>query len=212
MHIAVFDFDDTLFPTSYVNMHMSADGTLDTETHKKLEKVLSKVNDNLNLVRKYVDKIIVISNASIEWIDIWWQKYFNKQQNDIQIVSTVSSGNSANRPYHTWKQVTFLAVLNKYFGDGDIHYLYAFGDCPFDRMAAFFVNRVFPNVIVRNLLLITHPTVEELSKEHDFLQHKIPELIQADHSVNDETDMKFVRAVVPMQLPFLFGACCVSMS
>jgi hypothetical protein len=53
--------------------------------------------------------------------------------------------------------------------------LISFGDCIFDREAAMNIKKIFPNVIVKNILLFHKPNLNEFLIEHDGLIKRIQE-------------------------------------
>jgi hypothetical protein len=176
MIITVFDFDDTLFPTSHYVNKKKEDGEL-FEKHE-IEKICNNIRTIYNISKNNSTKIHIITNAQISWIDMILNNYFSSCMdvfNNIEIISSVDEGFSENRDKSMWKTYTFIFKLYQYFNNNENHELISFGDCIFDREAAMNIKKIFPNVIVKNILLFHKPNLNEFLIEHDGLIKRIQE-------------------------------------
>ena len=102
--IVIFDFDDTLFPTTHV-----------ITTKSFTEEEINKINESIKQLfenlweRNY--KIIIITNAELEWIKTW--KEYIPILNEVDIYSARDKYEKKNIPQNNWKKLLYLNLFTK---------------------------------------------------------------------------------------------------
>lgn len=167
MIITVFDFDDTLFPTTEYNSNKNID----------YELLTNSINDLLQGVLIRSNKVFIITNASIEWIQICCEKMKNVDFSKIIIKSTIQEAMNTG-PASEWKKNMFEKFLSEYFiheTPNTIQELVCFGDTLYDRYASDNMKKLFPHSIVKNFKFQEKPTFFDLigqqSLVKQFLNH-----------------------------------------
>ena len=189
MIITVFDFDDTLFPTThYINKKQQNEEVFEKN---ELEIICNNIRTLYNISKNNNSEIYIITNANLSWIDMILKSYLSdciNIFNEINIISTLNENFSFERDKSMWKTYSFIFKLYQYFNNDEKHELISFGDCLFDREAAITIKKLFPNVIVKNTLLIAKPNLNEFLIEQD----AIIKNIQNTYNYKDHIDDKII--------------------
>ncbi len=115
-NIFIIDWDDTLFPTTWVNSNgINLTDTSSVSNYKlyflELDKTLSKFLDSFNKI----GDIYIVTNANIKWIksclSILNQTRNSIVKNNIRIVSARDSYSQVNSSPTEWKILTFQDIL-----------------------------------------------------------------------------------------------------
>ncbi len=175
MKIIVFDFDDTLFPSTFTSY----------QDLGEMPEISASMLSVIDKARSYCDKIYIITNAKIEWIDFCNEKSLNIDLN-VEIISTVDQGYNTH-DISCWKTVAFVDVLKEHFLFEENHELISFGDCPNDRKACMNIKKVFPYVVVKNVLMLPEPSTLDLLTEHRIIEGNIRSIAMHD----GDLDIKF---------------------
>jgi hypothetical protein len=152
MIVTVFDFDDTLFPTSEFTTTNNIDyNTLSTT----VSKLLSTARMNSNVV-------YIITNANEKWIQLCKEKLNVDFSN---IVLCCGAEEMILDDMSEWKRIMFEKYIDRHFRCECNHQLVCFGDSIFDRLAALPTKAVFPKVTVKNFKFHERPTFSDLIDE-----------------------------------------------
>lgn len=158
MIITIFDFDDTLFATTYFqsiptdSLHLAI----------SIDGVIRKAAE--------IGEIIIVTNATKSWFDLCSEKYLSKsfylKKYKERVFSSIDNLDIKNVPVSEWKPRAFKKVLKPFFKDKQSHTLFAFGDTDYDRNAALQIREKYKNVNVNSIQLIQKPTLNVLLYEH----------------------------------------------
>lgn len=193
MIITIFDFDDTLFPTSHLidkRKFLKDEYIFDD---KQINKLCSNLKELYKISKNNSDKLHIITNAEKSWVQQCLKKFLYNCSDiflNIEIISSVDEGFSHNRDRGMWKTYTFIFKLFQYFGDGKNHELLAFGDCIFDREASMNIKKVFPNVTVKNITLLSKPNIHEFLIEQEAMIHTIENLYKHKGEIDYKLTLK----------------------
>ena len=160
--IVIFDFDDTLFPTTHV-----------ITTKSFTEEEINKINESIKQLfenlweRNY--KIIIITNAELEWIKTW--KEYIPILNEVDIYSARDKYEKKNIPQNNWKKLLYLNLFTKKLIN--YNYVVCIGDSENDQEAADTLSmslNQFSNIIVKFIKIPISPTINKLIIIHELLQ------------------------------------------
>lgn len=123
MSLVVFDYDDTLFPTTFMQHHQN----LTARDLKQLDNALTEL---MYTIFMNGHTIIIVSNGSQDWITSSAQTYlpqFAKYLPAIRIVSARDMYENSPVPYEKWKKYAMVStfvrpeysVLHGIIGIGD---------------------------------------------------------------------------------------------
>lgn len=180
MRITVFDFDDTLFCTSYFAK------TPEVEFGNYGEHV----QQTLELAINHSDRVFIITNADIDWMCLVCLKELPKLRRfifeNITIISTVTSGFNTSPVVNQWKINCFDALLGKMFENysEDQHHLLHFGDTPYDKNASISMLK-HKNVFVKHVNFILAPTIHDLILQHTVVQQEFSEYFFLEKNIYD---------------------------
>lgn len=160
--IVIFDFDDTLFPTT----HIITTKSFTEEEIKKINESIKQLFENL-WERNY--KIIIITNAELEWIKTW--KEYIPILNEVDIYSARDKYEKKNIPQNNWKKLLYLNLFTKKLIN--YNYVVCIGDSENDQEAADTLNmslNQFSNIIVKFIKIPVSSTINKLIIIHELLQ------------------------------------------
>lgn len=123
-NLILLDWDDTLFPTSWV-MEKHRNGVPITENIKKLDEILFMF---LKFVCMY-GKVLIITNAEKQWIKIslnlldktsfFIQQHIKNNSFEHGTITIISARDLLSGTFPeqiwVWKELTFKKILEKYF-------------------------------------------------------------------------------------------------
>jgi hypothetical protein len=172
MIIFVFDYDDTLFPTSYLNQKK------DIEYPELIENSINKLISTCS----FFGKVYIITNAEKGWIELTLERYITncfeiKKLLKNNVFSTIDLGVRSLGPVSEWKKYAYKNILEKDFSDGLTHQLISFGDAEGDRIGSMSIGETFKNVIVKNVLFEFLPCFERILMQHTYITEIIPSLV-----------------------------------
>ena len=160
--IVIFDFDDTLFPTT----HIITTKSFTEEEINKINESIKQLFENL-WERNY--KIIIITNAELEWIKTW--KEYIPILNEVDIYSARDKYEKKNIPQNNWKKLLYLNLFTKKLIN--YNYVVCIGDSENDQEAADTLSmslNQFSNIIVKFIKIPISPTINKLIIIHELLQ------------------------------------------
>jgi hypothetical protein len=208
-NIFIIDWDDTLFPTYWVNTNnieltnkLSVDSykLFFLELDKTIYKFLNKLND--------IGDIYIVTNANIKWIKICLMVLNDTQnliiKNNIRLVSArdMYSSNKNLNPTE-WKTYTFQNILNNILNDFednnnyDNNYLniISFGDANYEYFAlinldSFFKNKdIEINYLLKSVKFIEKPEFNSIIEEIQIVELNLKLILDKISYV----DVKFTK-------------------
>lgn len=132
MSLIIFDYDDTLFPTTFMQHHQ------DLKTHdlQELDRMIVQLMHTIKIAGH---EIIIISNGSLGWIressSVFLPNFFKFiKSNNIRVISARDIYERSQIPYENWKRFTMIGtcILPEYSA---IQGLIGIGDSSIDQMA-----------------------------------------------------------------------------
>lgn len=219
MIITVFDWDDTLFPTSACTFFTGFNTS--PILHISQEDRV-RVRNNIEVIfRKakiHSDKIFIITNATKNWvelcIDTLYEDAFENSLfllEDIEIISTQDDP-QLNAVSYPFKKISAFANLIGLFLKHKENTLISFGDTEFDRNASIEMRNFFKeyngktiktndgrdllinsNLTVKNVKFVETVSVDFLCKEHKFIINNFVKIASMpyhyDKIITDETSL-----------------------
>lgn len=190
--LVIFDWDDTLFPTSYLNElkyiqnNMLTEHVSDTpqDLMKKLTDYETTCVETLDLAWKLSGgNIVIVTNGDVGWVsksgDLFLRKVCNwLRKHCIQVVSARSLyENEFPDEIEKWKTAAFMVLCKERFRNNSSFNLLSVGDSDYEEIATRHVCTVAPNAICKSTKMVEHPTLEQLSHQHYALQKQLDVMI-----------------------------------
>ena len=185
--IIVFDWDDTLFPTTFLNL---INFHIDDNVKKLLEVCELHIIKILEYFVNSFNHIYIVSNAEKTWIFHSIATYYNKLHTHdlfkkINIISARDMyigiySNDFNDSMYMWKYQAMYDILLKIINeDNDIKQIVSFGDSEYEREAILSLTTIFPDIFCKNIKFTTSPTCTQIINQSVYIK-KIIEFI-LDH-------------------------------
>ncbi|PHJ25840.1 protein kinase [Cystoisospora suis] len=178
--VFIFDWDDTLLPSSWISQKGLTLDSRAQELHiwrPKLGQAAMWAEHTLFIASR-LGQVIIVTNAEAGWVDLSCQKFMPALASMLKhfhIVSARSMYESSccNTPF-MWKEAAFFEELQRHFhSDSQRWNVISVGDSSHEREAVFSVckrlRRMY-NVTTKSLKLLEAPAVEELHSQHELMQ------------------------------------------
>lgn len=189
--LIIFDWDDTLFPTSW--MINSGIKIGDENSVKKIKVYLNELDINIfELLKKsiMIGKVIIVTNAGIEWITLS-KKYLPKTSFVIDnYIKVISARDEYHHAYdmNEWKKNVFkkdIANLvnwsNQIISFGDAYY-------EFDALISLF-EKIPEKKYYKNIKLLQSPTFDGLLDQMTVINENLEDIAKK----NTHLDLNFVK-------------------
>jgi len=179
-NIIFIDHDDTLFPTTALTNEI-------VPIRKEFEwlKELDNFHEKLSILKK--TKIILVTNASMEWIDTCKKNIkFNIIMHSYKYISARDTymQNQYDVDGITWKLKTFTEQLSQY---PDVKNIISIGDAVDEFVGiGFAYDRVdFTNMpFLKRIKLIGRPSIQTLTDQLVILRSALDSILNANNSID----------------------------
>lgn len=178
--IVIFDWDDTLFPTSF----LSAVGFEKVRSEARIQDALSRIDKRVSrLLQKAlrVGRTCIVTNAMKNWVETSSATYLPLtygllRRNEISVVSARAQYEKSypNDPKR-WKQEAFLDIKES-LENSVFTNIICVGDSTVELEAAQYLSKVLDQAILKTIKMKEGPTLEELSKQHETVLEKFDQI------------------------------------
>ncbi len=169
--IIIFDWDDTLFCTSYIfpNNKFRKLSNKDLEELKQLQQCVLKI---LNYFKEKGD-LFIITNANPDWIHFSAKTFFPQVdeilKKKIRVVSARQEfENEFPGDQRQWKISAFQKIKNLYSTD-KLTNIMSFGDSEYELEAAYKLGAFFKEVFIKTIKFKKEPLLSELIKQQKLI-------------------------------------------
>lgn len=176
--LIILDWDDTLFPTSWVNnndiniTNISKHGYVNF--FEKIDICLNKLF--LNLIN--LGDVLIITNALLNWINISSKvlpktnKLFENNDN-IKFISARGEYSSVSNDINDWKKFAFINELKKKTHQKNINNIISIGDAEYEYNAL--INLYDDNSyrLLKSLKFIRYPANNNIYEQINILNNSI---------------------------------------
>jgi len=192
--LVIFDWDDTLFPTSFLNRV----GFDKVQSEAKLQNALNRID---KCVSKLLSKAVrfgrtcIITNASKNWVETSSETYLPLtfrflQKNGIAVISARSKYEKQfpNEPKR-WKHEAFLELKESLEGSV-LTNLICIGDSTLELEAAQHVCSGLGQAILKTIKFKEGPRMEELIKQQEVVLEKFDQIYMTLRSLTIKVEKK----------------------
>ncbi len=200
--LIILDWDDTLFPTSWLvsnNINIKINPEDIPENIKKeffdLEKIIFNFIDHV----KNLGNLFIITNSEEGWVHFSckFMPNISRILSDVHIISarTMYYDDYPNNP-EIWKQKVFSNIINTYILKNNINNslldIISIGDSYNDREALLIASEQYKDIIrTKSFLLIQKPCITKINRQID-LMHKC-----MDYIISHKNNLDLSLTVVP---------------
>jgi len=191
--LIIFDWDDTLFPTSWLQKHglLAAAATLNVEQETLLNETAQHVRLTLTDAVQ-LGKVVIVTNARQGWIEQSCTKFMPSLVSLLKTVDIVSARStyeqSAQKPAE-WKRLAFQHEVNLFYGsrhEGHQRNIVSLGDSFHELVALTSITKEMPNCHSKSIKLFEVPSVEQLLEQHELLRECLLDVVEHDGNLDVE--------------------------
>jgi transcription termination factor NusB len=179
--IIVFDWDDTLFPTTYLNI-------INYHIDENVKKLLAECELHvINILEYFVNSfyhIYIVSNAEKSWIFRSVEMYYNRLHSHelfkkINIISARDTyiniyTNDFYDSMYMWKyQAMYDIMLKNINAYNNIKQIISFGDSEYERKAILSLTTIFPDIYCKNIKFTSLPTCTQIINQSIYIKQII---------------------------------------
>lgn len=184
--LILLDWDDTLFPTSWI-MRNNIDLTDEESVHKYI-KFFSKLDillyNLLSNLKKY-GSVVIVTNAMLKWIKITSNVLPNTQKLFMNSIKILSARDIYQDQYpnnmQMWKKIVFKNLVKKYYTDSCLQNIISIGDAEYEFNALvdlYDVNSVINKKILKTIRLLKDPNYDFLLDQLKVLNKSIKKICE----------------------------------
>ena len=174
--LIIFDWDDTLLPTSFL-----APGGIYNENLKLSEKEMAKIKKLeeyvLKLLKLAISKgdVFIITNAGVGWVEFSAEKFYPSICEILKKIEIISARSEYEEKFprdsRRWKIQTFLN-LQKKLNIKLVTNIVCLGDSLFEMEAGRILASKFKQAFIKTIKFREKPKPEELLKQLSLVIHK----------------------------------------
>ncbi len=174
-NLVILDWDNTLFPTTWIN-----ENNIDLNNLDIKKKYFLKLDNLISIlfleIIKYSD-IMIITNALPEWITICTNKVLPKtkkilKQYNIKIISARKNYKKISNNINDWKKFAFIDEINF-----EINNIISIGDDLYEYNALINLDSNNNNKFLKSIKFIYKPTILNLYSQINILIYNIKKII-----------------------------------
>lgn len=197
MKVVVFDWDDTLYPTTPMNTYHIDD--IDIDINNAFDKIEYNINKLMSIASKNC-YVCIITNASKKWVLNCITDYIpgcSDIMNYVTIYSTVDTGITKHHSYEMCKTIAFQQLQESMFKEDadsvDNHHIISFGDSPYDRDATLHLRKnLGTKIYIKNVKLHYSPSITSLIKQQELCIDVIKGLIGDENHIDVQINHNFM--------------------
>jgi hypothetical protein len=169
-YIILLDWDDTLFPSTWINQYNI---NLEDSNYKKLFNLLDVMIYNFIIELKKIADIKIISNGTMEWLNKCL-KVLPISANKIELISSrdLYSEQYPNQ-YILWKQKTFSKYVKDYTS------IISIGDSICEERALLSLDNII-DYDIKSIKLKERPNVNEIINQIEFIRKNHKHILNND--------------------------------
>jgi hypothetical protein len=193
-NLLIFDWDDTLFPTSFITRQgLKLDGqSIPAHLQVLLDDYAEYVKDTLFEAQRY-GTVILVTNAETGWIDLTTRKFLPTIAREVMSLRQISARSifepqGVKTPFG-WKEHAFRMVIDEHYSDfsaGHVKHVISFGDSAHERDAVIRVCADLSQqpeagkIRCKSLKFMERPDLDQMKKEHNLIRQCLSQILHVD--------------------------------
>ena len=191
--IFIFDWDDTLLPTSFLTNEDIIDEDCLPEDYAETFSILEK--NIIQMLKLAINKgdVYIITNSSIGWVQFSAKKYFPKLDELLNKITIISARNEYEDAYpgetKIWKEKAFLS-LKKKFNLNIPSNIICFGDSIVELEAGKHLASKVNNSFIKTIKFQQNPEPEDIIKQLNLIINKFDYIYSKAKNLSIRIDQK----------------------
>lgn len=191
--LTILDWDDTLFPSTWINNISNGNINLKDEgVRNKYKRILENYDKILyNFLKKLNDisKIIIITNALPVWVEISSSILPNTLEiiKNVKVISAKQDFKNLSNSMDEWKKFAFKRELLIYSNESDINNLISIGDAEYEYNALLEIikdHKSDNKKLFKAIKLLRYPELEILEDQIILLDKNINNIIKKSNHLD----------------------------
>jgi len=192
--VVIFDWDDTLLPTSFLNMRQDTPISPVVERHLRAIEAADK---KLLEQAMKLGHTFIITNAMNGWVEYSAAKYVPDLLKTLEKIPVISARSKFESSYpgevNKWKVNAFLEVQRQ-LNSEIITNLISLGDSNFEMDAVHVMGKEFSQALVKTIKFRESPSPEELLKQLELVGQKFERIVENARNLKIGLERKWVGA------------------
>mmetsp|Transcript_63117 Transcript_63117/g.160188 ORF Transcript_63117/g.160188 Transcript_63117/m.160188 type:complete len:254 (+) Transcript_63117:146-907(+) len=190
--ILIFDWDDTVLPSSWIcqqGLRLDDDSVVLDEQKATLDRLAARAAQTLSVAKRH-GKVVLVTNAEEGWIELSCAKFMPTLLpvlSDVKILSARSTYEvqGVESPFE-WKFLAFESEIGSFCSEFSERRknIISFGDSAHEREALIRVTENLLNCSIKSLKFVERPGVEQLLKEHDLIAGCFRHIVDHDGNLD----------------------------
>jgi hypothetical protein len=190
--LLIFDWDDTLFPTTWAEQQgFLLDGS-DVST-AELAKLQAIEDCTIRILRaaKQKGRVVIVTNAMKGWVEHCCTQFMPlviAELRDISVVSARSMYEHCDGPTE-WKCLAFAREVSLFYASGDASQrrnVISLGDSLHERRALACVTQCVPNCWAKSVKFVERPSPEQLIEQHELVNDNFQYVVECVNNLDLE--------------------------
>lgn len=191
--MVIFDWDDTLLCTSFLNRYCQPGAMMPPNVFQYL-RTLEDIGTQLLEQAMEFGYVYIVTNATPGWVEesaARWAPKLLPVLDRIQVISARDRwGASFPEDFYQWKTQTFLD-LHRYIPTGDkVMNIVSIGDADFELQAALNLGKQYENAVVKTVKLKHYPSPAELVKQLELVKDKFDHIYHQGRNLKISLERK----------------------
>jgi hypothetical protein len=189
VRIIIFDFDDTLLPSSflYQNKCLSLDANVPNSVQEQLNIISDAVVNLLTVACESSSLVSIITNSETGWVELSSQKFLPRIVPLISKILVLSARSKYEKAHPNspimWKKDAFRSILS-HQDSSVFKNILNFGDSSVEREAILDYKKEVTNSLVKVVKLVERPSIEQLRAQLDLIVKCFSHLVSYDQDLD----------------------------
>lgn len=190
--IMIFDWDDTILPSSWVQeqgLRLDADSKPSPEHQTQLSELAEAAAQTLKLSKK-LGTVVLVTNAERGWIELSCLKFLPNLYPSLANVKILSARTEYETPEMSspfdWKFRAFTSEIARVLNSDETRRknILSVGDSSHEREALINATAMLPNCRTKSLKLAERPTIDQLCKQHALIDSCFRRIVHHDGNLD----------------------------
>ena len=192
-NLSIFDWDDTLFPTSFLVQEDIINDENLPEEYMDIISVLDKAI--VNVINFAINKgdVYIITNSSIGWVEFSTNKYYPNLKKYLDKIHIISARNEYENAYpgevKLWKDKTFLNLKDKINLKIPTNII-CFGDSIVELEAGKKLASKINNSFIKTIKFKEKPDLQYMIKEINLINNRLDYIYSTARNLSIKIDKK----------------------
>jgi len=194
--ILIFDWDDTILPSAWVQsqgLRLDEESKVSVSQREELSKVANAASETLRAAKQH-GTVVFVTNAERGWIELSCQKFLPTLYPLLENVKLLSARTTYETPAlsnpQDWKLRAFDSEINRIFGQEKMleperrKNVLSLGDSMHEREALHRATRTIPNCRSKSLKFCERPDISQICKQHSLIASCFYRIVHHDGNLD----------------------------